>query len=144
MYRQQCQVYRWRRHIQSDCRCPVWSHFHLYCRFSILWCLSSRKNLIHQLWMLIFLYKLNFDAQSRTAVIGWDRVRVVPLFMSLHIYRRSPRRQTGSHHLPFFILDTFSFLFFTCFGTLFFLFSRWASFAIFFFSYNNKTNFVLR
>lgn len=38
-------------------------------------------------------------------------------------------------YLPFFIFAVFSLRFFTCFGTLFFLFSLWASLTIFFLSY---------
>lgn len=41
----------------------------------------------------------------------------------------------STHYLPFFILATFSFLFFTCLGTLVRRFSRWASFTIFFLSW---------
>lgn len=63
------------------------------------------------------------------------------LLVVLMDLRKTSHWQTGSHHLPFFILDTFSFLFFTCFGTLFFLFSLWASFTIFFFSWN-KSNVI--
>lgn len=43
-------------------------------------------------------------------------------------------------HLPFFILATFSLRFFTCFGTLLFRFSLWASFTIFFLSWGENKN----
>ena len=41
-------------------------------------------------------------------------------------------------YLPLFILAAFSFLFFTCLGILFFLFSLWASLTIFFLSCKTK------
>lgn len=51
--------------------------------------------------------------------------------------KQCPKRPTGIY-LPFFIFAVFSLRFFTCFGILCFLFSRWASLVIFFLSWSRR------